>query len=68
MTIDHVGVEHHWRAVGLSVHDAHELPLDLFRTDGSHRLALVTCAGPVITVNGRHEYRDNLVIIAEPAG
>ncbi|MGJ3509425.1 class F sortase [Enemella sp. A6] len=65
-TVDTAGRTHLWRAVELNVYRAHDLPLDLFDTGGPHRLALVTCAGPVITVNGRNEYRDNLVIIAEP--
>ncbi|NLT29864.1 MAG: class F sortase [Propionibacterium sp.] len=66
ITVDAAGHRHRWRAVELNVYDAHALPIDLFTGQGPHRLALVTCAGPVITVDGRSEYRDNLVIIAEP--
>lgn len=42
------------------------LPPDLFARTGTHRLALVTCAGPYDRASGR--YRRNLVLYATPAG
>lgn len=64
-TIDD-GVRQRWRAISLDVYDGYELPTELFNRTGPRRLALVTCSGPVVTVDGRREYRDNVVVIAEP--
>ncbi len=42
-------------------------PLDeLFRRDGAPRLTLITCGGPFLPESG--SYRDNVVVVAEPAG
>ena len=43
-----------------------ELPTgDIFRRDGDHRLALITCGGE-FDAESRH-YRDNIVVFATPA-
>jgi hypothetical protein len=39
---------------------------DLFRRDGAPRLALITCGGEFDAAS-RH-YRDNIVVLASPAG
>jgi hypothetical protein len=39
---------------------------ELFRRDGAPRLALITCGG-TFDPSSRH-YRDNLVVLATPAG
>ncbi len=41
------------------------LPADLFRRDGSPRLALITCGGPFDRATGH--YVDNVVVVATPA-
>ena len=43
------------------------LPRSIFRVDGPRQLALVTCGGPVMTIDGEQHYRDNVVLTAVPA-
>lgn len=43
------------------------LPRSIFRVDGPRQLALVTCGGPVMTIDGVQHYRDNVVLTAVPA-
>lgn len=54
-------------ASGLQTYLKSGLPRDLFDVGGERRLAVVTCGGPVITVDGEHHYRDNVVLTAVPA-
>jgi hypothetical protein len=42
------------------------IPASVFRTNGAHRLVLVTCADKVTYRNGRFHYRNNLVVTAVP--
>jgi len=41
------------------------LPANLFRADGPRRLVVITCGGPFDFSTGH--YRDNLVVVADPA-
>lgn len=42
------------------------IPAKLFRTDGAHRLMLVTCTDKVTTRGSGFHYKNNLVVIAVP--
>ena len=42
------------------------LPREIFATDGTRQLALVTCGGPVISDGMERHYRDNVVVTAVP--
>lgn len=54
-------------ASGLQTYTKTGLPRDLFDVGGQRRLAVVTCGGPIITVDGQRHYRDNVVLTALPA-
>ena len=55
-----------WRVTGRTRYPKDELPLDeIFRWDGEPRLVLITCGGDFVAEDG--EYRDNVVVYAEPA-
>jgi hypothetical protein len=63
---DAAGAVTRWRVVSREVLDKQALPVDvLFRRDGPPRLTLVTCGGPFLPEVGG--YRDNVVVVAEPA-
>ncbi|MGY1673408.1 class F sortase [Geodermatophilus sp. SYSU D00710] len=63
---DAAGAVTRWRVVSREVLDKQALPVDvLFRRDGPPRLTLVTCGGPFLPEIGA--YRDNVVVVAEPA-
>jgi sortase (surface protein transpeptidase) len=56
-----------WRVVGRELIEKRALPLDtLFARTGPPRLVLITCGGPFLADLG--SYRDNVVVVAEPAG
>lgn len=40
------------------------LPRSIFAVDGPRQLVVVTCGGPVITIDGERHYRDNVVLTA----
>lgn len=42
------------------------LPRSIFAVDGPRQLVVVTCGGPVMTVDGESHYRDNVVLTAVP--
>lgn len=42
------------------------LPRSIFAVDGPRQLVLVTCGGPVMTIDGESHYRDNVVLTAVP--
>lgn len=42
------------------------LPRSIFAVDGPRQLVVVTCGGPVMTVDGERHYRDNVVLTAVP--
>ncbi len=63
---DAAGTVTTWRVVSRESLAKQALPLDaLFRRDGPPRLTLVTCGGPFLPEVGG--YRDNVVVVAEPA-
>ncbi len=63
---DAAGATTRWRVVSRDVVHKQALPLDLlFSRDGAPRLTLVTCGGPFLPDVGG--YRDNVVVVAEPA-
>lgn len=56
-----------WRISSLTAVPKDELPADVFAgRSGPRRLVMVTCGGPVQTVNGRRSYRDNVIAVALP--
>ncbi|MFD0319127.1 class F sortase [Streptomyces flavalbus] len=55
-----------YRVAARRTYRQERLPRDLFASDGTHRLALVTCAAPYDRTEGR--YLRNLVLYATPAG
>ncbi|MGY1652914.1 class F sortase [Geodermatophilus sp. SYSU D01119] len=66
LVTDAAGTVTRWRVLGRELLDKGALPVDdLFRRDGPPRLTLVTCGGPFLPDVGG--YRDNLVVVAEPA-
>jgi hypothetical protein len=66
LVTDAAGAVTRWRVVSRETVQKEVLPLDrLFTRDGPPRLVLVTCGGPFLPELG--SYRDNLVVVAEPA-
>ncbi len=66
LVTDAAGAVTGWRVVSRESLDKQALPVDvLFRRDGPPRLTLVTCGGPFLPEVGG--YRDNVVVVAEPA-
>ena len=64
---DAAGSVTRWRVVGRELIEKRALPVDtLFTRTGPARLVLVTCGGPFLPDAG--SYRDNVVVVAEPAG
>ncbi|MPQ97752.1 sortase [Modestobacter sp. I12A-02628] len=60
------GATTRWRVVARQEFVKQELPRDqLFARDGPPRLVLITCGGPFQPDTG--SYRDNVVVVAEPA-
>lgn len=63
---DATGTTTRWRVVSREVITKQALPLDrLFARDGAPRLTLITCGGPFLPEF--RSYRDNVVVVAEPA-
>ena len=66
LVTDAAGATTRWRVVARETLDKQALPVDLlFGRDGPPRLTLVTCGGPFLPETGG--YRDNVVVVAEPA-
>lgn len=66
VTTDAQRTQKRWVVTSVRTAVKEGLPADLWQTDGPARLALVTCGGPVIKVNGVNQYRDNVIVVAEP--
>jgi|SRR4051794_7121681 len=63
---DNSGGSSRWRVVARELIDKQEVPLEaIFARGGPARLVLVTCGGPFDA--GSRSYRDNVVVVAEPA-
>ncbi|NEM05748.1 sortase domain-containing protein [Geodermatophilus normandii] len=66
LVTDAAGATTRWRVVSRELLDKQALPVDLlFGREGPPRLTLVTCGGPFLPDVGG--YRDNVVVVAEPA-
>ncbi|MBB3086719.1 class F sortase [Geodermatophilus sabuli] len=66
LVTDAAGAVTRWRVVSREVVEKEVLPLDrLFARAGPPRLVLVTCGGPFLPELGG--YRDNVVVVADPA-
>jgi hypothetical protein len=66
LVTDAAGTTTRWRVVSRELLDKQALPVDLlFGREGPPRLTLVTCGGPFLPDVGG--YRDNVVVVAEPA-
>lgn len=63
---DAAGTASRWRVVSREVITKQVLPVDrIFARDGAPRLTLITCGGPFLPEY--RSYRDNVVVVAEPA-
>ncbi|WP_051515646.1 class F sortase [Candidatus Blastococcus massiliensis] len=63
---DAEGTTTRWRVVSREVITKQVLPLErLFARDGAPRLTVITCGGPFLPEY--RSYRDNVVVVAEPA-
>ncbi len=63
---DGAGTATRWRVVSREVITKQVLPVEqLFARDGAPRLTLITCGGPFLPEF--RSYRDNVVVVAEPA-
>ncbi len=66
LVTDGTGAATRWRVVSRQLISKQELPLaELFARDGDPRLVVVTCGGPFLPEY--RSYRDNVVVVAEPA-
>jgi hypothetical protein len=66
LVTDAAGAATRWRVVARELVTKQELPLAaLFARGGAPRLVLVTCGGPFLPEY--RSYRDNVVVVAEPA-
>ena len=63
---DAAGTATRWRVVSRELITKQVLPVDrIFARDGAPRLTLITCGGPFLPEY--RSYRDNVVVVAEPA-
>jgi sortase (surface protein transpeptidase) len=63
---DAAGTATRWRVVSRELITKQVLPVDrIFARDGAPRLTLITCGGPFLPEFS--SYRDNVVVVAEPA-
>ena len=63
---DAAGTTTRWRVVSRELVTKQVLPVDrIFARDGAPRLTLITCGGPFLPEY--RSYRDNVVVVAEPA-
>lgn len=66
-TTDDTGAEHRFSVTSLQLYPQQSLPPELFALDGQRVLHLVTCGGPIETVNGTPAFTHNIVVTAVPA-
>ena len=66
-TTDNTGAEHRFSVTSLQLYPQQSLPPELFDLEGERVLHLVTCGGPVETVNGAPAFTHNIVVTAVPA-
>ncbi|MFC8041837.1 class F sortase [Paenarthrobacter sp. NPDC057355] len=64
---DSTGTAHRFAVTSLQLYPQQSLPPELFALDGERVLHLVTCGGPVETVNGKPAFTHNIVVTAIPA-
>ncbi|MBW3086780.1 hypothetical protein KEM60_03009 [Austwickia sp. TVS 96-490-7B] len=64
ITTDAAGRRHQWHVDALVVRAKTDLPQ--FSSQGPRRLAMVTCGGPLLRLNGVDTYRDNVIAFAVP--
>lgn len=67
-TVDAAGERTDWVVASVHSYRKTSLPPEIFGTDGSRMLTLVTCGGEIVqTPDGRWTHEDNIVVIAVPA-
>ena len=65
---DLLGERTDWVVASVHSYRKTSLPPEIFGTDGSRMLTLVTCGGEIVqTPDGRWTHEDNIVVIAVPA-
>ncbi|WP_422759324.1 class F sortase [Paenarthrobacter sp. C1] len=64
---DSTGTIHNFSVTSLQLYPQQNLPAELFTTTGDRVLHLVTCGGPLDTVNGQPAFTHNIVVTAAPA-
>ena len=52
---------------GLQRYSKVSLPPSIFDVEGTRRLAIVTCGGPIMEIDGERQHRDTVVLTAVPA-
>lgn len=63
---DKDGEIHEYRVTEMNVYHRNEVPKDIFRTDGDHKVHLVTCSGETIERGDDGFFEYNLIVTAEP--
>lgn len=63
---DGEGVRRSFVTSSLQRYSKVSLPRSIFAVDGPRQLVVVTCGGPVISIDGERHYRDNVVLTAVP--
>ena len=64
---DHTGTIRTYTVTALQLYPQQGLPAELFTRTGPRTVHLVTCGGPIETVNGQPAFTHNTVITAVPA-
>lgn len=65
---DFKGVEREYKVSSIKVHPWNALPAELFDTENTSRIVLVTCSGPVQGEGDYRTFTNNLVVEAVPVG
>lgn len=64
---DSAGTIHNFSVTSLQLYPQQNLPAELFTVSGERVLHLVTCGGPLDTVDGQPAFTHNIVVTAVPA-